>query len=338
MDTPPGLDLDAVSSWLAATRPGLTRAPLRASMIAGGKSNLTYRVTDGVTAWALRRPPLGHVLPTAHDMAREFRVISGLAPMGIPVPEPVVLCSALDVIGAPFYLMSFVDGTVIDSDAAVAAVRGGTAARLGQTLIDCLLALHAVDLSAAGLADFGRPDGFLRRQLIRWDKQWQASVGEPLSAQAEVVELLTTSLPVSGRASVVHGDYRLSNVIYTADLDAVAAIVDWEMATVGDPLADLGLLYVYHELALTGAAVMPRMTAADGFLTPDQLIARYAAATDRELSALPWYIGFGYFKLAVILEGIAARYRQGKTVGAGFAEVGAVVPMLLDAARTALTR
>ncbi len=337
MDDLPGLDLSRLTLWLNDSRPGLLTAPLEASMIAGGKSNLTYRLTDGAATWALRRPPLGHVLPSAHDMAREFRVISSLATVQIPVPRPVVLCSDASVLGAPFYLMDFVDGVVVDTAAAVAAVKGESATRLGEALIDSLLALHQVDPVAAGLADFGKPVGFLQRQLVRWQAQWQASASEAVPAEVEVVRLLTEALPVSGPPTVVHGDFRLTNVIFNPALDAVAAIVDWEMATLGDPLADLGLLYVYHDLALTDDTIMPLMIPGDGFLSPRELIARYRRASDRELSALDWYIAFGYFKLAVIAEGIAARHRQGKTVGAGFANMGAIVSRLLASALATLS-
>jgi aminoglycoside phosphotransferase (APT) family kinase protein len=334
----PGLNLLALTQWLDTTSPGLRVGSLQASMIAGGKSNLTYRVWDEQSHWALRRPPLGHVLPTAHDMGREFRVISGLAPMGIPVPPPVLFCADATVLGAQFYLMGFVDGAVIDTAAAVAAIPGQATAGLGWALIDSLLELHNVDPGAAGLADFGRPEGFMQRQLKRWDAQWQASVTEPSDTEAAVVRELSRAVPAAGPPAIVHGDYRLSNVIFAHSLDRVAAIVDWEMATLGDPLADVGLLYVYHHLAQTSDVIMPIMTPETGFPGPDDLVARYADASERDLSSLPWYIAFGYFKLAVIAQGIAARHLQGQTVGAGFEDMGSLVPGLLDTALRLLTR
>ncbi len=332
----PGLDLDALTRWLDSAHPGLRAGELAGQVVAGGKSNLTYRVTDGDSTWAVRRPPLGHVLPTAHDMVREFRVISALATTGVPVPPPVALCTDPDVIGASFYLMGFVDGVVLDTKALVDAVDAPTAARLGERLADTLAALHAVDPASVGLGDFGRPEGYLARQLARWHKQWQASETRPLPIESEVVDLLRARLPISDAPAIVHGDYRLTNVIYDRELSEIAAIVDWEMATLGDPLADVGLLFVYHQLATETDATMPRMTSAAGFLSPDQLTARYAQASGRDVSRLPWYIGFGYFKLAVISEGIAARFLQGKTVGAGFDSFAAAVPGLLEHARAAL--
>jgi aminoglycoside phosphotransferase (APT) family kinase protein len=338
MDDLPGLDLSALTRWLDGSAPDLRSGPLQASLITGGRSNLTYRVGDGTNLWALRRPPLGHVLPTAHDMRREFRVISALSPMGIPVPAPVILCADETVLGVPFYLMNFVDGVVIDTAEAVADVPHDAAPRLGKELIVSLIELHEVDLAVAGLADFGRPQGFLQRQVARWHTQWQSSETRPLPAEGRLVDRLAAAVPDSGPASVVHGDYRLSNVIYNHAMDSVAAIVDWEMATVGDPLADLGLLYVYHELAATGDSIMPRMTASGGFLSADELLALYAHSSTRDLSAMSWYIAFGKFKLAVIAEGIAARHLQGLTVGAGFDKIGEIVPELVDSALAVLSQ
>jgi aminoglycoside phosphotransferase (APT) family kinase protein len=183
-----------------------------------------------------------------------------------------------------------------------------------------------------GLADFGRPEGFLARQVSRWHAQWQASETEVRPGLAPVVERLTATIPEPSAPAIVHGDYRLSNVMYRPDFSDIAAVVDWEMATLGDPLTDVGLLVVYQTLATTSDFVLPRMRPGDGFLSADELVARYAASTPRELSQLAWYVSFGYFKLAVVAEGIHARYLQGKTVGAGFDHFGAAVPGLLDAA------
>ena len=333
-----GLDLDAVTRWLDRIRPGLRRGELSAERIQGGKSNLTYRVSDGDRTWALRRPPLGHVLPTAHDMVREYRVISALAETNVPVAHALALCEDDSVLGAPFYLMSYVDGVVLDRPAAVRALRRDAARRVGECLIDTLVALHRVRPDEVGLSDFGRPTGFLERQVRRWHKQWQASETRPLAELSQTVDALAERLPESGPPAIVHGDYRLTNVIYDHDLARIAAVVDWEMATIGDPLADIGLLVVYHRLSEDSDLVMPRMAPADGFLTADALAERYAAASGRDLASLAWYVGFGYFKLAVISEGIAARHLQGKTVGAGFEHFGRQVPQLLDSALDALRK
>jgi aminoglycoside phosphotransferase (APT) family kinase protein len=332
----PGLDLAALTAWLDAEHAELRAGPLSADIIAGGKSNLTYRVTDGTTTWALRRPPLAHVLPTAHDMVREYRVISALAGTEVPVARAVALCGDPDVLGAPFYLMSFVDGVVLDRPEALAELDPGDARASCEQLMDTLVALHAVQPASVGLQDFGRPEGFLARQVKRWHGQWQASATEPRNALAEVVERLEATLPVQSAPAIVHGDYRLTNVIFAADLSGIAAVVDWEMATLGDPLTDVGLLVVYQTLSADGDFVMPRMNPADGFLTPAQMVAQYAAGSTRDLIDLDWYVGFGYFKLAVVAEGIHARFLQGKTVGAGFDHFGPAVPRLLTAALTSL--
>jgi aminoglycoside phosphotransferase (APT) family kinase protein len=332
----PGVDLAALTAWLDEQRPGLRSGELRGEVIAGGKSNLTYRISDDATTWALRRPPLAHVLPTAHDMAREFRVISALAPTRVPVADAVALCEDVAVLGAPFYLMSFVEGVVLDKKSVVGGLDQVQAREVCEQLVDTLVELHAVDPASVGLADFGRPDGFLARQVKRWHGQWQASETEHRPGLAPLVERLNDTLPESSAASIVHGDYRLSNVMYRLDFGAIAAVVDWEMATLGDPLTDVGLLVVYQTLAHDSDFVMPRMNPGDGFLSPHQLVERYAAASGRDVAQLSWYVGFGFFKLAVVAEGIHARYLQGKTVGAGFEHFGAAVPALLDAGMSAL--
>jgi aminoglycoside phosphotransferase (APT) family kinase protein len=344
----PGVDLDALTRWLDDRHPGLRSGELRGEVIAGGKSNLTYRITDGTETWALRRPPLAHVLPTAHDMVREFRVISALAGTDVPVARAIALCQDPDVLGAPFYLMGFVDGVVLDKPRILDRLDAADATRACQLLMDTLVALHDVDPAAVGLADFGRPDGFLARQVKRWHQQWQASETRPLDALGRTVERLTEQLPEQSAPAIVHGDYRLTNVMFGSVgdagvqspgrvvIDRIAAVVDWEMATLGDPLADLGLLVVYQNLAQQGDTIMPRMLPERGFLAAGQMVARYADQSSRDLSRLNWYIGFGYFKLAVVAEGIHHRYLAGKTVGEGFDHFGAAVPVLLDAALHAL--
>ena len=332
----PGVDLAVLTAWLDGERPGLRQGELTGAVIAGGKSNLTYRISDGATTWALRRPPLAHVLPTAHDMVREFRVISVLAGTAVPVADAVALCADPQVLGAPFYLMSFVDGLVLDRPDVLASLDHETARSTCEQLIDTLLRLHEVDPAAVGLSDFGRPEGFLARQVKRWHGQWTASETQPRAELGEVVDRLNATMPEQSAPGIVHGDYRLTNVMYRPDFSGIAAVVDWEMATLGDPLTDVGLLVVYQSLAAEGDFVMPRMSPADGFLSPDDMVARYVAGSTRDTTHLAWYVGFGYFKLAVVAEGIHNRYLKGKTVGEGFSYFGDAVPKLLDAALQAL--
>jgi aminoglycoside phosphotransferase (APT) family kinase protein len=321
-----------LTKWLDSEHPGLRAGPVSGELITGGKSNLTYRITDGASVWALRRPPLAHVLPSAHDMGREFRVISALGGTDVPVARAIALCRDPAVLGAPFYLMSFVDGVVFDQAERLAALTPELAATACEELVDTLLELHSIDPASVGLADFGRPDGYLARQVKRWHAQWQASETSPRPELDELVERLTATMPAQGAPAIVHGDYRLTNVIYRTDVSGIAAVVDWEMATLGDPLADVGLLAVYHRLAAVSDGVMPAMSTDNGFLSAEQMAARYADGAGRDLSQLDWYIAFGYYKLAVISEGIHYRYLQGKTVGEGFSQMGDRVPQLLDAA------
>jgi aminoglycoside phosphotransferase (APT) family kinase protein len=332
----PGVDLDALTRWLDLEHPGLRAGALSGDLITGGKSNLTFRITDGRATWALRRPPLGHVLPTAHNMSREYQVIDALAATDVPVAAPVVLCTDPAVLGAPFYLMSFVDGVVLDTAAALGTLDDDAARIVCEHLVDTLVRLHAVDPVAIGLSGFGRPDGFLLRQVTRWRAQWQASQTRPLPLLDQVADALLAGLPRSSSAGIVHGDYRLTNVIYRSDLTGIAAVVDWEMATVGDPLTDLGLLVVYQTLSTESDLLMPRVSSDSGFLTAGEMVDRYAKGSGRELADLGWYTGFGFFKLAVIAEGIHHRFLEGKTVGKGFSHFGDAVPELLATALTAL--
>lgn len=326
----PGVDLAALTSWLDATKPGLRAGGLSGAVIAGGKSNLTYRITDGTSTWALRRPPLAHVLPTAHDMVREWRVISALQGTSVPVAAAIALCEDKDVLGAQFYLMGFVDGVVFDQAGVLDRISPEIATRSCELLMDTLVDLHEVDPAAVGLADFGRPEGFLARQVRRWTQQWEASETQPRAELARTVERLNARMPDQSAPSIVHGDYRLTNVMFAPGFDRIAAVVDWEMATLGDPLTDVGLLVVYQDLAAESDSVMPLMRPQDGFLTTEQMVQRYAQRSPRDLIHLDWYTAFGYFKLAVVSEGIHNRYLAGKTVGEGFGHFGDSVPRLLN--------
>jgi aminoglycoside phosphotransferase (APT) family kinase protein len=321
--TLPGLDLGKLREYLGS-------GELTAEVIAGGKSNLTYLVREGDRTFVLRRPPLGHVLSTAHDMAREYRVLTALAPTAVPVPRTQRLCTDPDVLGAPFYLMEHVDGVVYRSARQTAQLGAERARTLAYTLIDVLADLHDVDPGAVGLSDFGRPDGFMARQVRRWKSQLDASRSRDLPGAQELHDRLAASVPAPADAGVVHGDYRLDNVIVGTD-GRVAAVLDWEMATLGDPLADLGLLLVYWDglTEFAGSMVSTAIHPDAGFPTGREMAARYAERRGADLSTLDWYVAFGYFKLAVIAEGIHYRYTKGQTVGAGFDHIGELVPPLL---------
>jgi aminoglycoside phosphotransferase (APT) family kinase protein len=335
---PRGLDVPALTHWLDAEHPGLRSGDLTAELIAGGRSNLTYALDDGTHHWVLRRPPLGHVLATAHDMAREYRVISALQASAVPVPATVLLCADDSPLDAPFYLMTRVDGQVLRTRAQLLAVPVGERDALAGRMLDTLAALHSVDPQAVGLSDFGRPDGFMARQVARWGKQLAASRSRDVAGIDALHDALAAAVPTAQRAAVVHGDFRLDNLLVSPETWDVAAVLDWEMATLGDPLTDLGLLLVYwgNESVTALGSINDTPAAVEGFPSGAALAQRYATATGLDLTALPWYVAFGYFKLAVILEGIHYRYTQGQTVGAGFAQIGAVVPGLVEAGSTAL--
>ncbi|MFD7884779.1 phosphotransferase family protein [Streptomyces bauhiniae] len=334
-DHPPGLDLDRLRALLDRERPGLVTGPLTGRLIEGGRSNLTYALTDGTSRWVVRRPPLGHVLATAHDMRREHRVISALHPTRVPVPRPVLLCEDDEVLGAPFYVMEFVEGTPYRTADQLAPLGAERTRNAVLSLVDTLVELHAVDPAEVGLADFGRPEGFLDRQLRRWGKQLDASRNRELAGVDELHAALGRSLPTSPAPAVVHGDYRLDNVLI-GEGDRIEAILDWEMSTLGDPLTDLGLLVMYSQPL--GMAHSPVSTTAEapGHPTPTELIERYAERSGRDVADVNWYTAFAWFKLAVILEGIHYRYTLGQTVGGGFDRIGDLVPVFIDHGLTTL--
>ena len=328
----PGVDLPALQRYFDR-QVEACQGLLRLSLITGGRSNLTYAVTDGVSRWVLRRPPLGPLTPTAHDMSREYRVVEALGPTGVPVPRAVAYCADPSVLGVPFAVTSYVDGMVPRDGDEAAALPADDARRCAEALVDALAALHALEPERIGLAEFGRPDGYLHRQVRRWHGQWTRVATRELSELDELHRRLAHATPAESGASVVHGDYRLDNTIVdAADPGRIRAIVDWEMATLGDPLADLGLLLVYWDPACEPVLGMRHVpTANPGFPSGPDLVRRYALCSGRDVTHLAFYEALGYLKLAVIAEGIHARYLAGQTVGAGFDAVGSAVPTLLRA-------
>ncbi|WP_329069836.1 phosphotransferase family protein [Streptomyces sp. NBC_01429] len=332
---PPGLDPERLRGHLDRALPGLVGGALDARLIEGGRSNLTYTVTDGTGRWVVRRPPLGHVLATAHDMRREYRVIAALHPTAVPVPEALLLCEDESVLGAPFYVMEYVAGTPYRTAEQLAPLGPARTRAAVLALVDTLVELHAVEPGAVGLADFGRPDGFLDRQLRRWGKQLDGSRSRELPGIDELHGALGRSLPRSPAPTVVHGDFRLDNVLIGED-DRIKAVLDWEMSTLGDPLTDLGLLVMYSApLDLPGSPISTTAGAA-GHPSAAELIERYAAGSGRDTSAIDWYTAFAWFKLAVILEGIHYRYTLGQTVGPGFDRIGDLVPVFIRHGLTTL--
>ena len=333
-----GIAHDRVSEFFRQHVPGGDVA-LRFQLISGGRSNLTYLVDGGGRQWVLRRPPLGHVLPTAHDMAREYRVLSALADTDVPVARPLALCEDAGVNGMPFYVMEYRPGVVLadglpDGFAATPAARR----RLSAALVDILVRLHAIDFRAVGLDGFGRPDGYLERQVRRWAQQWERSVTAPLPAIDALMHRLAAAIPTSPPPTIVHGDYRLGNLAFDPhDPSRVVAVFDWEMATLGDPLADLGYTLIYWTEAADGPASAgvgagSAFTAAPGFYTRADLVDAYARASGRDVAAIDFYQVLALYKLAVISEGIYARYLQGNTLGEGFEGLGRAAGPLAERA------
>jgi aminoglycoside phosphotransferase (APT) family kinase protein len=262
--------------------------------------------------------------------------MSALAATTVPVPEMVALCEDLAVMGVPFYVMQFVDGAVLRRTAQSADLTGDQRADIAHRLVDTLADLHAVDPVTVGLSDFGHPEGFLERQVRRWTAQLERSRTREVPGFPELAAALAARVPRSQRAGIVHGDYRLDNVLIGKD-QQIRAVLDWEMATLGDPLCDLGLLPVYANPAAGVAGVVSDgMGPHNGFPSMDTLVERYAARTGLDVTPLPWYIALGYYKLAVICEGIHARHLAGQTVGPGFDRIGELVPPLVAAGSAAL--
>lgn len=324
-------ELAAVADVMTAA--GTTPAgPLSATLIAGGRSNLTFRLTDGSRRWVLRTAPRAGRTPSAHDVAREYRVTSALSGL-VPVPPPTALSEDESILGAPFTVAEFVDGDCVQSRADLDALTDATVEACVDRLVDTLAALHGVDHVAAGLERFGRPDGYAERQVRRWTGQWAHVGTEPLEgAASELGGLLAGSVPDQKAVGIVHGDYRIDNTILgLGDGVRVAAVVDWELSTIGDPVADVALMCVYRHSALDLVLGAPSAWTSPRLPAPDELAARYEAAGGVELAHWDFHLALGYFKLAVIAAGIDHRYRAGATHGEGFDTAGDAVRPLLEA-------
>lgn len=305
------IDVANVSRWLAANVAGAV-PPFAFDLIAGGRSNLTFRVTgaDG-TRFVLRRPPVGLVLATAHDMAREHRLISAMAQTAVPVPACLGLCTDPAVNGADFYIMAYVDGVVLDTPERAAPLAMPLRRTISENLVDVLADLHAVDVDAVGLGNLAKRDGYIERQVKRWSAQWAASKTFEIAAIDEVAAYLQSHVPVQQGVSIAHGDYRLGNCLTDTATGRIAAVLDWELCTLGDPLADLGYLGVWWSDRPGSGSTSTDVSQAGGFLTYAALVDRYARRTGRDVSQIDFYVAFGNWRLAVINAGVYARYLGG---------------------------
>jgi aminoglycoside phosphotransferase (APT) family kinase protein len=320
----PGINLDTLVPWFREHVAPVER--LTAAVIGHGRSNITYRITaeDG-RDWVLRRPPLARVLPTAHDMQREFRVISAMKGTDVPAPEAFAYCEDPAVNERPFYIMSFVDGFIPVVPDEVARRYDEPARRhMGEHLVDVLAALHTLEPEKVGLGDFGKAQGFIARQVKRFTGQLE-TISRDVPEMYELARRLGAWVPDESSAAIVHGDYRLDNCIMN-DAGDVIAVLDWEMATLGDPLADLGMLKMYWGEAADAGSPSSASTPViqlPGFPNWEDAKTRYAARSGRSIENLDYYVVLAHFKLAVIVEGINERFKQGGTVGAGFEAMGA---------------
>lgn len=325
-----GIDLPAVTKFLSIHEIN-TPETLTAELVGGGKSNLTYLLNTGERNLVLRRPPLGTVQRGAHDVLRESKVQKALAGSTVPVPEVVATDESGDTLGVPLYIMAAVDGRVIRDREHAEQLSLETRRKLSEALVDRLADLHEIDPEAVGLGDLGRPEGYLERQVARWLRQYESIKVRELPLVELIGKKLQETLPESPSSAIVHGDYRLDNVmVSTNNPEEIVAVLDWEMATLGDPLADLATLIMFWDEEgddfnpITGG-----LMAFPGFLTKNEVIERYSVRRKINNLDLTWYLAFSTFKLAVILEQIHARYVAGQTVGDGFEGMDRMVDHLL---------
>jgi aminoglycoside phosphotransferase (APT) family kinase protein len=329
---PEALDLERLAAWMHA-HVAECEGPVTLTRFAGGQSNPTYRIDTPSGRWVLRRKPFGPVLPSAHAVEREYRVISALHPLGFPVARPEGLCEDAGVIGAPFYVMEMVEGRTIWDGAMPDADPAARRAHY-EAMIDTLAALHAIDYAAVGLADHGRPGNYFARQVARWTTQYRASETEPMPAVERLIEWLPRTLPPQTRTAIVHGDYRIDNLIFAPDAPRIAAVLDWELSTLGDPLADFSYLLMNWVTEPEGRSGVKGLTGpATGIPTLEEMVARYCRATGRDgVPQLDWYFAYNLFRLTGIVQGIKRRIINGTAASAHAAEVAGRVHQLADAA------
>ena len=331
-----GLDLAALRGYLDDRGLSLD-GELRAELISGGKSNLTYLISDGASQWVLRRPPTAGLTPSAHDVAREYRITAALQDTGVPVARAVALCEDNMVLGAPFTIAEYVAGQVIRTRNDLDALSDAEVYGSIDELVRVVAALHEVDYRAVGLEGLGRPQGYLERQVALWARQWDRVKDTPCPDIERLHSRLEDSLPTTSAASIVHGDYRLDNAILApADPTTIAAVVDWELSTLGDPLTDVALMCVYRHPAFDLTIGSPAAWTSPRLPSADDIAQRYATSAGRDLTDWTFYLGLAYFKVAVISAGIGHRHRAGATIGEGFDTAADAAPAFAAAGLLAL--
>lgn len=326
------LDLDTLGAWMTANVPGYA-GPLTYAKFAGGQSNPTYRLDTPERAYVLRRKPFGPILPSAHAVDREYRVIKGLHPTGFPVPRPYGLCEDAAVIGSAFYVMEMVEGRTIWDGAMPGATPPERTAHY-EAMVDTLAALHNTDYAAAGLEEYGKPGNYFERQVGRWTKQYRAAETEHMESVERLIEWLPRTLPEQTRTAIVHGDYRIDNMIFAPSEPKVVAVLDWELSTLGDPLADFSYLLMSWVTEPEGRSGVLGMTGPEtGIPTIEQVVERYCAATGRDgVPDLNWYFAYNLFRLTGIVQGIKKRIIDGTASSAQAEKTVAKIHGLADAA------
>jgi aminoglycoside phosphotransferase (APT) family kinase protein len=332
MSAAPGIDVAHVTEWLASHEPEL-EPPLSFTRVGEGQSNLTFRVEDsGGRTLVVRRPPLGEILASAHDVAREHRILAALHPTGFPVPRTLGLCEDVTVTGAPFYAMEDVDGLILTRTAEAEGLPPSVRADAGRAVAETLARLHRIDFEAAGLGDFRRPESLISRQLRRWRRQWEASKTRDLPDVETVADRLEAAMPEEHETVLLHGDYHLHNLVLGDD-GAVRAVLDWELCTAGDPLADVGQMVAYwNELRSADGFFRDPVAGVEGFPDSAALAAEYRRASGRELAGLGYWVAFAYWKIAIIIEGVYRRWLNNPENGS---EAGTLAPAVVRLARLA---
>jgi aminoglycoside phosphotransferase (APT) family kinase protein len=321
---PIGLPLQPLTTWLSSNLREFDSTTMpSAELLAGGRSNLTYKVTDATgRSWAIRRAPLGHIMPSAHDLSREFRVMKDLSGAQFPVPHPWALCEDNSIIGTPFLVMDYIDGFVVSDEQDAKSLTSAQADLACSLLIEGLVKLHSLDATAIGLGNFGKPNGYLERQVRRWGQQWDLSKTREqpqIDAISSWLNANLVGLPQHLPWSIVHGDYRLDNAILNNDFKSLMAIIDWEMSTLGDPVVDLAIALVYwtqsNDILRSHVPVASGVTSGLGFWSRDQVVDEYERKSGRDLSHLGFCLVFACYKLAIIMESLHFRQLSGHQLG-----------------------
>lgn len=321
---PIGLPLQPLTTWLSRNLHDFDVSTLpSAELLVGGRSNLTYKVTDASgRTWAIRRAPLGHIMPSAHDLSREYKVMKGLHAVQFPVPRPWALCDDVSILGTPFLVMDFIDGLVVSDQHDANSLTSAQANLACHLLIDGLVELHSIDATAIGLGDFGRPSGYLERQVRRWGQQWELSKTREqpqIDAISSWLSANLRGLPQYLPWSIVHGDYRIDNAILDRDFGSIQAIIDWEMSTLGDPIVDLAIALVYwtqsDDILRTRVPVASGVTSGPGFWGRNHVVEEYQRMSGRDLSHLGFCLVFACYKLAIIMESLHFRQLSGQQLG-----------------------